>query len=241
MHAHTYMHTRTFTHTHTHTHTAKFNGCKSQDSPRSWDHTTGGCWVPKEEQSNVPCRSWGPDAERGWSSQSLTEWGPPGRWQSAASCCPLSHPAAGAVDKQQDQLKWPQTTLVNTRGEVTKVTDWDQRWGWVPHWHGVILKDQFNWPQTILNSFIPVSYLALLPLIPMNTIVLSFLGFHKKKCMKGGIWVWVIVICKLLVKPWQPIYHCVGKWSQKAMVTLSESLSPRGWHTGANKGDTYLF
>ena len=71
----------------------------------------------------------------------------------------------------------------------------------------------------------------------MYTTILSFLGFHKKKCIKGGMWVWVIVVCKLLVKPWQPIYHCVGKWSQKAMVTLSESLSPRGWHTGANKGD----
>ena len=95
------------------------------------------------------------------------------------------------------------------------------------------------------NSFIHVLYLALLPLIPMflymYITVLSFLGFHKEKSMKEGIRVWVICVCKLLVKPWQPIYCCVGKWSQEAMVTLSESLSPGGWHTGANKGDTYLF
>ena len=50
-----------------------------------------------------------------------------------------------------------------------------------------------------------------------------------------------VCVCKLLVKPWQHIYRCVGKWSQKTMVTLSESLSPGGRHTGANKGDTYLF
>ena len=95
-----------------------------------------------------------------------------------------------------------------------------------------------------INSFIPVSYLALLPLIPM--FLCTWQSFHswvfiRKKSVKEGMWVWVICVCKLLVKPWQPIYHCVGKRSQKAMVTLSESLSPGGWHTGANKGDTYPF
>ena len=95
-----------------------------------------------------------------------------------------------------------------------------------------------------LNSFIPVSYLALLPLIPM--FLYAQQSFHswvfiRKKSVKEGMWVWVICVCKLLVKPWQPIYRCVGKWSQKTMVTLSESLSPGGWHTGANKGDTYPF
>ena len=94
------------------------------------------------------------------------------------------------------------------------------------------------------NSFIPVSYLALLPLIPM--FLYAQQSFHswvfiRKKSVKEGMWVWVICVCKLLVKPWQPIYRCVGKWSQKTMVTLSESLSPGGWHTGANKGDTYPF
>ena len=102
----------------------------------------------------------------------------------------------------------------------------------------------FSAPFLQLNSFIPVSYLALLPLIPM--FLYAQQSFHswvfvRKKCMKEGMWVWVICVCKLLVKPWQPIYHCVGKWIQKAMVTLSESLSPGGWHTGADKGDTYLF
>ena len=96
----------------------------------------------------------------------------------------------------------------------------------------------------IINSFIPVSYLALLPLIPM--FLYAQQSFHswvfiRKKSVKEGMWVWVICVCKLLVKPWQPIYRCVGKWSQKTMVTLSESLSPGGWHTGANKGDTYPF
>ena len=90
-----------------------------------------------------------------------------------------------------------------------------------------------------VNSFIPVSYLALLLLIPMYITVLSFLGFHKEKMYERG-YVGLSHLClqalSKLVKPWQPIYRCVGKWSQKAMVTLSESLSP-----GANKGDTYLF
>jgi len=43
-----------------------------------------------------------------------------------------------------------------------------------------------------VNSFIPVSYLALLPLIPM--FLCTQQSFHswvfiRKKCMKGGMWV----------------------------------------------------
>ena len=41
----------------------------------------------------------------------------------------------------------------------------------------------------MFNSFIPVSYLALLPpysYVPMYITVLSFLGFHKEKMYERG-------------------------------------------------------